>query len=107
VNIFKRDDLIENKFRFFLEECNSAQGVQVFADSNTGFGGFAAEMVEAIREEVGKLPIVVFGIVEEAGSGMVRYGVKKTTVPRHVTQRYAEPFYGRTPEVSRGKHQLP
>ncbi|KAJ3410905.1 mtDNA inheritance, partitioning of the mitochondrial organelle [Chytridiales sp. JEL 0842] len=64
-----RDDLLEHRLRYFLEECDSPQGIQVFADAHNGFGGFSAEMVEAVREEVGKLPIVVFGIVEEAGRG--------------------------------------
>ena len=56
---------MDNRFRFFLEESDHPQGINVFADIHDGFGGLSSEIVESLREEVGKLPIVVYGFAEE------------------------------------------
>lgn len=34
-------DELEERIRFFLEECNSPQGMQLFLDMHDGFGGIA------------------------------------------------------------------
>ncbi|KAI9355982.1 tubulin domain-containing protein [Zopfochytrium polystomum] len=57
-----RDDVVEERFRFFLEECDAPQGIQVFAGTGDGFSGVSAALVEEMKDFIGKLPIVTFGI---------------------------------------------
>ncbi|KAJ3025317.1 UNVERIFIED_CONTAM: Protein misato 1 [Siphonaria sp. JEL0065] len=60
-----QDDILENRIRFFLEECDNPQGIQVLADVSTAFSGFTASCLESLREDVGKMCITVFGISDD------------------------------------------
>ncbi|KAI9332358.1 tubulin domain-containing protein [Obelidium mucronatum] len=64
-----QDDILENRIRFFLEECDNPQGIQVFADVGNAFSGFSASCLESLREDVGKMCITVFGISDD-GDGV-------------------------------------
>ncbi|ORY51998.1 tubulin nucleotide-binding domain-like protein [Rhizoclosmatium globosum] len=65
-----QDDILENRIRFFLEECDSPQGIQVLADVGDAFSGFTARCLESLREDVGKLCITVYG-VSDGDDGVV------------------------------------
>ncbi|KAJ3072592.1 Protein misato 1 [Podochytrium sp. JEL0797] len=60
-----QDDILENRIRFFLEECDNPQGIQVLADVSNAFSGFTASCLESLREDVGKMCITVFGISDD------------------------------------------
>jgi len=49
-------------FRFFLEECDRIECINVMADGHDGFGGFGTNMLEYIRDEVGStvMPVWLF-----------------------------------------------
>jgi hypothetical protein len=56
------DTLMDERVRRFMEESDSAQGFQIFADVETGFSGLASSAIESISEEYPKKSIFVYGI---------------------------------------------
>jgi hypothetical protein len=47
-----------DRMRFFAEECDTLQGVQVLSEYDSGFGGLTVQYLESIRDDYGeKLPI--------------------------------------------------
>ncbi|KAJ3094330.1 mtDNA inheritance, partitioning of the mitochondrial organelle [Physocladia obscura] len=60
-----QEDILDNRIRFFLEECDNPQGIQVLSDVSNGFSGFTASCLESLREDVGKLSITVFGVSDD------------------------------------------
>ncbi|KAJ3213264.1 mtDNA inheritance, partitioning of the mitochondrial organelle [Dinochytrium kinnereticum] len=60
-----REALMDDNLRFFLEEADCLQGFQVLADTSNGFSGLAAEILDALRDDFGKLDSFVFGIGNE------------------------------------------
>lgn len=71
VNLFEQltsesdgQDLFERDLRPFLEDCDALQAIQIYTSSVTEgvWGGFTAQYVEKIRDEVGKLGIWVWGV---------------------------------------------
>ena len=53
-------DDYEDRVRFFAEECDYLEGVQMLVDSDDGFGGFGSEMVRYLRDDFGSKCINVF-----------------------------------------------
>ena len=62
-------DLLDRDVRFFAEECDAMQGIQVFAGVDDAWGGFAAKYVESLRDEYGKSSIWIWGLEEEENKG--------------------------------------
>jgi len=62
-NSRKKEECIDS-VRFFLEECDSLQGVQCFADVNSGYGGLAEFMLLYLRDECPRTNVLTMGIVE-------------------------------------------
>ncbi|CAO3655803.1 unnamed protein product [Mucor hiemalis] len=58
----KEMDIFEDNFRFFVEECDSLQGFQIFTDVDDGFGGFTEGLLNNIRDEFLKTPIMTYGL---------------------------------------------
>jgi hypothetical protein len=56
------DDVLDDQFRFFLEECDALQGIRVLADVNNAWGGFASGYIEKLRDDLGKTVIEVWGL---------------------------------------------
>ena len=46
-----------------MEECDSPQGFQIFANSHDGFSGVTAAIVERLAEDYPKKARMVFGII--------------------------------------------
>lgn len=67
--IDREADVLDRDLRFWAEECDQIQGVQVLAGGDDAWGGFAARYVERIRDEFGKTAIWVWGIEEEHETG--------------------------------------
>ncbi len=58
-----REDYID-AFRYLLEECDRVSCVNVMADIDDGFGGFAASFLEEIRDEVPKVFMPVWAFTD-------------------------------------------
>jgi hypothetical protein len=56
------EDVADGAFRWFAEECDQMQGVVVYAGVENAWGGFAAECVERLRDELGTLPVWVWAV---------------------------------------------
>lgn len=52
----------DNRLRFFVEESDHLQGLQVSVDDSNGFAGVSADFLEMIADEYGKTPIMLFNI---------------------------------------------
>ncbi|KAJ3129079.1 Protein misato 1 [Nowakowskiella sp. JEL0407] len=57
-----RDTIIEEKFRFFLEECDSLQGLNIISDVNNGFSGLTSDIVESIYDDNPKISVMFYGV---------------------------------------------
>ncbi|KAH8101289.1 tubulin nucleotide-binding domain-like protein [Cristinia sonorae] len=58
-------DLMEDAFRFFVEECDNIQGLQIMNDTST-FGGFTHSFLSAFRDEFTKLPSWTFSFLSDS-----------------------------------------
>lgn len=62
-------DLLDRDIRVWAEECDQMQGIQVFTGGDDAWSAFAANYVESLRDEFGKLGIWTWGFEEEQGKG--------------------------------------
>eukprot|EP00727_Mastigamoeba_balamuthi_P008840 m51a1_g4579 hypothetical protein (482) ;mRNA; f:168673-170681 len=51
-----------DRVRFFAEECDHVVGFQCIADADTGFAGLGSFMLEQIRDEYERKPIITYGV---------------------------------------------
>jgi hypothetical protein len=58
----KEMDIFEDNFRFFVEECDNLQGFQILTDVDDAFGGFTEGLLNNIRDEFQKTPIMTYGL---------------------------------------------
>ena len=66
-NVDKEHDILDRDFRFFAEECDQMQAIQVLTSTDDAWGGFAARYLEALEDEYGKTARLVWGL--NAGKG--------------------------------------
>ncbi|KAJ7536822.1 hypothetical protein O6H91_12G083300 [Diphasiastrum complanatum] len=52
----------QNRFRFFVEECDHLQGIQVIVDDSGGFSGVASDLLEGLMDDFGKSPFMLFTV---------------------------------------------
>ncbi|TPX67932.1 hypothetical protein SpCBS45565_g03456 [Spizellomyces sp. 'palustris'] len=57
-----KEDVLDERLRFFVEECDSLQGFNLVADAVDGFSGIAASLLEYLRDEFPKKAAITFGI---------------------------------------------
>ncbi|KAF8473573.1 tubulin domain-containing protein [Kalaharituber pfeilii] len=55
-------EILDRDIRFFAEECDQMQGIQIFTTTDDGWGGFASEYVIALRDEYPKTELWTWGI---------------------------------------------
>ncbi|KAI0632877.1 tubulin domain-containing protein [Trametes polyzona] len=60
-------EVMENDVRFFVEECDALQGIQVLSDCAT-FGGFTDAFLTAFRDEYPKMPSLAFPLLSDASN---------------------------------------
>ena len=60
---------IDRDVRRWAEECDHMQGLQVWTGTDDAWGGFAGRYIEALRDEMGKMGIWTWGLMEEQGRG--------------------------------------
>ncbi|KAF2624888.1 protein DML1 [Macroventuria anomochaeta] len=66
-------DLVDRDLRFFVEECDGLQGLQIMTGVDDAWGGWASGWIERLRDEYGKLSIWTWGLGDQGAN---------TTVPR-------------------------
>ncbi|TPX34804.1 hypothetical protein SmJEL517_g02647 [Synchytrium microbalum] len=59
-----RDEVIDDRIRSFLEDCDSLQGFQVLTDVNNAFGGLTTSIMEALLDDMPKTTFMTFGVSE-------------------------------------------
>lgn len=64
----QEDDIMDRDLRFWVEECDLMQGVQMFMSADDAWGGFTARYLERMRDEFAKSEIWIWGIEEEYGA---------------------------------------
>lgn len=62
-------DVVDRDLRPFAEEADGLQGVQIVCGSDDAWAGFGAGYLERVRDEFGKLPVVVVGVEGGEGGG--------------------------------------
>ncbi|XP_068755236.1 protein misato homolog 1-like [Montipora capricornis] len=55
-------DEFENNLHFFVEECDSLQGFQIFTDVSDGFGGLSSQILEELKDEYSAKTFISFGL---------------------------------------------
>ncbi|CAH9087454.1 unnamed protein product [Cuscuta europaea] len=56
----QRGDEINERLRFFIEECDHIQGIQFIVDDSGGFSGVAADFLESIADDYSNLPVLLY-----------------------------------------------
>ena len=70
VEAYKHDAALENATdacRHFLEECDLLQGFHILADTDTAWGGVAVELLEYMRDDYPRTPILTFATEARGG----------------------------------------
>ncbi|KAJ3165670.1 Protein misato 1 [Geranomyces variabilis] len=57
-----RDEVLEERMRFFVEESDSLQGFNLVADATDGFAGITASLLEYIADDFSKKAAITFGV---------------------------------------------
>nr|XP_043618147.1 protein misato homolog 1 isoform X2 [Erigeron canadensis] len=55
-------DEINERLRFFIEECDHVQGIQFMVDDSGGFSGAAASLLENIVDEYSNVPVLLYSV---------------------------------------------
>ncbi|KAI3726258.1 hypothetical protein L1987_66055 [Smallanthus sonchifolius] len=55
-------DEINERLRFFIEECDHIQGIQFMVDDSGGFSGVAASILENIEDEYTNVPVLLYSV---------------------------------------------
>ncbi|VDC05087.1 unnamed protein product [Peniophora sp. CBMAI 1063] len=70
--------LIEDSFRLFVEECDAFQGISLTADT-ASFGPFSVAMLDTLRDEYPRTPILGFPILSGVSPGVAATGDLRKT----------------------------
>ncbi|KAF2843701.1 tubulin nucleotide-binding domain-like protein [Patellaria atrata CBS 101060] len=62
------EDILDRDLRPFIEEADALQAVQILSQPQDGWGAFASQYVERVRDEVGKVGIWIWGLEFEAAA---------------------------------------
>jgi hypothetical protein len=58
----QRGEEINERLRFFIEECGHIQGIQFTVDNTGGFSGIAGEFLENIADEYANIPVLLYSV---------------------------------------------
>ncbi|XP_057807642.1 uncharacterized protein LOC131022216 isoform X2 [Salvia miltiorrhiza] len=53
---------VNERLRFFLEECDHPQGIQFIVDDSGGFSGVAGEVLESMADDYPNIPVLLYSI---------------------------------------------
>eukprot|EP00249_Psilotum_nudum_P011144 c22988_g1_i2 orf=453-1829(+) len=57
-----QEEETQERLRFFTEECDHLQGLQVLVDDSTGFAGIGADFLESLADEYGHTPVLLYAV---------------------------------------------
>ncbi|XP_031102792.1 protein misato homolog 1 [Ipomoea triloba] len=58
----QRGEEINERLRFFIEECDHIQGIQFIVDDSGGFSGLAAEFLQNIADDYSNVPVLLYTV---------------------------------------------
>ncbi|XP_024030194.1 protein misato homolog 1 [Morus notabilis] len=61
-DVFSGGEEINERIRFFVEECDHIQGFQFIVDDSGGFSAVAADLLETIADEYGNTPVLLYSV---------------------------------------------
>lgn len=70
-SIDKEHDVLDRDLRFFAEECDRMQAIQIMTSIDDAWGGFGAQYLERLEDEYGKTARLVWGIAAGRGGDNV------------------------------------
>ncbi|KAJ4770822.1 Protein misato-like protein 1 [Rhynchospora pubera] len=53
---------LNDRLRFFVEECDHVQGIQCMVDDSGGFSGVASEFLENIADDYTNIPVLLYSV---------------------------------------------
>ncbi|XP_057778798.1 uncharacterized protein LOC130997486 isoform X2 [Salvia miltiorrhiza] len=53
---------VNERLRFFLEECDHPQGIQFIVDDSGGFSGVAGEVLESMADDYPNIPVLLYSV---------------------------------------------
>lgn len=59
-------DLMEDKTRKFMEECDSPQGFQIITDADDAFSGFTHSLVQELGQEYAKKTVMIYSLSQSS-----------------------------------------
>ena len=87
LGIDREVDILDQDLRFWAEECDHMQGIQILMSTDDAWGGFGSRYLERARDEFGKLAIWVWGLEQESGAGQkVRWETNSVNLSLTVIQ---------------------
>ncbi|XP_022133260.1 protein misato homolog 1 isoform X3 [Momordica charantia] len=78
----QRED-IDERLRFFVEECDHIQGFQFIVDNSGGFSAIAGDFLENVADEYSNTPVLLYS-VRSPGSYSMQRENKRQTVSRNL-----------------------
>lgn len=75
-----RGEEMNDRIRFFVEECDHIQGIQVLVDDSGGFSSVAADLLQSIADDYANTPVLLYS-VRDPGS-YIRYKGQKMNISR-------------------------
>lgn len=81
-NLHKEFDLLDRDFRPFAEESDQLQAIQVLAEADNAWGGFASQYADNLRDEYGKTSIWMWAL--EDGRRVSIASVQETSCEKDV-----------------------
>lgn len=65
LNVASEDSYLETVFRPAIEECDSLNGVTIYTETDSAWGGFSSKVLEELREDyIPKSPVFTWGIYD-------------------------------------------
>ncbi|CAN6334713.1 unnamed protein product [Urochloa humidicola] len=74
---------LNERLRFFVEECDRIQGIQFIVDDSGGFSSVAAQYLESIADEYTNTPILLYCVREPVSHGSSRNKYETITRTLH------------------------
>ncbi|KAH8815790.1 tubulin domain-containing protein [Xylogone sp. PMI_703] len=83
----KEHELLDRDLRFFAEEADQMQGIQVIAGIDDAWGGFASSYIDRLRDEYGKTTIWCWGVEDSLeGTPVQKQILKQSNTARCLSE---------------------
>ncbi|XP_031743901.1 protein misato homolog 1 isoform X2 [Cucumis sativus] len=68
---------IDERLRFFVEECDHIQGFQFIVDDSGGFSAVAGDFLESVADEYSNTPVLLYSVRSPSSSNVLRENKKQ------------------------------